>query len=94
FAFDPTHPTDPYRPLLSSKPVLIVVSAGDGALHPGGAMAHLNFLEPHLRTVFEFIGLSNLSFVRVGYDEHQDNRFRRSLSEAESAVDHFLEQLP
>lgn len=39
----------PYRPLLASKPVIVVVSAGDAAMHPGGALAHLNHLEPHLR---------------------------------------------
>jgi FMN-dependent NADH-azoreductase len=47
---------EPYRPLLSPKPVLVISSAGDGALHPGGGLAHLNFLEPHLETVFRFIG--------------------------------------
>jgi FMN-dependent NADH-azoreductase len=47
---------DPYRPLLQPKPVVIIISTGDGSLHPDGALAHLNFLEPHLETILGFIG--------------------------------------
>jgi FMN-dependent NADH-azoreductase len=81
---------EPYRPLLASKPVLVISSAGDGALHPGGTLAHLNFLEPHLETVFRFIGLIDITFVRVGYDEFQDERLKHSLAAAETALDEFL----
>lgn len=86
FAFDPAA-NPPYRPLLSSKPVLVITAVGDGALNPGGPMYHLNFLEPHLRAVFDFIGLNDLSFVRAGYDEFQDDRMKRSIAAAELAVD-------
>lgn len=84
---------EPYRPLLSSKPVVVIVSAGDGSLHPGGALAHLNFLEPHLATILGFIGLTDVTFVRAGYDEYQDDRAKRSLAAAESAVDEVLARL-
>jgi FMN-dependent NADH-azoreductase len=86
FSFDP-HAAEPYRPLLSPKPVIVVIAAGDGSMHPGGAQAHLNFLEPHLETVFGFIGLTDLRFIRVGYEEYQDERLKRSLTVAEAEVD-------
>jgi FMN-dependent NADH-azoreductase len=86
FAFDPKAP-QPYRPLLSPKPVVVVTATGDGALLPGGALAHLNHLDPHLRTIFEFIGLTDLTFVRVGDEEFQDDRLKRSLRNAEDALD-------
>lgn len=86
FSFDPGA-AEHYRPLLAPKPVVVIVSAGDGSLHPGGALAHLNFLEPHLLTVLGFIGLSDVTFVRVGYDEYGDDRFKQSLAAAEAAVD-------
>src|SRR5688500_164496 len=82
FAFEPAA-GDPYRPLLASKPVIVITAAGDGAVLAGGAMAHLNFLEPHLETVFGFIGLKDITHVRVGYDEFQDDRLRRSIAAAE-----------
>jgi FMN-dependent NADH-azoreductase len=78
---------EPYRPLLPPKPVVIVTAAGDGSLFPGGALAHLNSLEPHLRTVLGFIGQTDLTFVRVGYDEFQDDRLARSLAAAEAKID-------
>ena len=78
---------EPYRPILSPKPVIVVVSAGTTALHPGGAIAHLNFLEPHLQTVLGFIGLIDVTFVRVGDEEHGGDGFKRSLAAAEAALD-------
>ena len=92
FDFDPTA-REPYSPLIASKPVVAILSAGDGSLHIGGAMEHLNFLEPHLRTILGFVGLSNATFVRAGYDEYQDDRAQRSLAAAESAVDQLLEDI-
>jgi FMN-dependent NADH-azoreductase len=92
FAFEPGTP-EPYRPLLAPKPVVVLTAAGDGSMHPGGKLAHLNFLEPHLTTVLGFIGLPEVNFVRVGYDEFQDDRFKRSLATAEAAVDEVLEKL-
>lgn len=90
FAFDATA-ADSYRPLLASK-VLAILSAGDGALHIGGALAHLNFLEPHLQTILGFIGLNDVTFVRAGNDEYQGDRTKRSLAAAESAVDKLLQR--
>jgi FMN-dependent NADH-azoreductase len=86
FAFVPGN-AEPYRPLLTSKPIIVVTAAGDGALQPGGALYHLNHLEPHLLTVLGFIGLTDTTFVRVGYDEFQDDRLKHSLSAAERAID-------
>lgn len=85
FAFDPDS-AEPYRPLLSDKPVTVIVSVGDGSLLPGHDMAHLNFLEPHLSTMLGFIGLTKLQYVRVGYEEFQDHRLHESLAAAERAV--------
>ena len=92
FDFDANDLSNPYRPLLQTKPVIVITSAGDGALHPGGSLAHLNFLEPHLTTVFNFIGLTDLSFVRVGYEEYKDDRFKQSLAAADLAVDQLIER--
>ena len=78
---------EPYRPMLSPKPVIVVVSAGTAAMHPGGALAHLNFLEPHLRTVLAFIGLTDVTFIRVGDAEHGGDAFKRSLAAAETALE-------
>ncbi|WAS96553.1 FMN-dependent NADH-azoreductase [Nannocystis punicea] len=86
FGFDAAA-AEPYRPLLRARPVVVITSVGDGALNPGGALAHLNFLEPHLATCLGFIGLTDVTFVRIGFDEFQDGRFRASIAAAEAEVD-------
>jgi len=86
FGFD-SSAAEPYRPLLAAKPVVAIVAAGDGSFHPGGANEHLNFLEPHLKSILGFIGLTDVTFVRVGYEEFQDDRLRRSLKAAEDRID-------
>lgn len=92
FAFDASA-ADPYRPLLASKPVFAMVSVGDGSLLPGGALEHLNFLEPHLATILGFVGLTDVTFIRAGYEEYQDDRAKRSLAAAEAAVDEAMDRL-
>ena len=86
FEFTP-EAAEPYRPILSPKPVIVVVSAGTSAMHPGGALAHLNFLEPHLQTVLRFIGFTDVTFIRVGDEEQGGDGFKRSLAAAETALD-------
>lgn len=89
FAFDPTL-DPPYQPLLRNRPLVIVTSAGDGGLFPGGPLAHMNHLEPHLVTAFGFIGLTDPTIIRAGYDEYQDDRTRRSLAKAGQEIDNFF----
>jgi FMN-dependent NADH-azoreductase len=55
----------PYRSLLSPKPCTIITSVSDPALYPDGALAHLNFLEPHLSRLWGFVGVRNLLYVRA-----------------------------
>lgn len=85
FAFDP-EAEEPYQPLLTDKPTTVIVSMGDGDLLPGGPMEELNFLEPHLTTMLKFIGLHSVEFVRVGYEEFQDERLTNALKSAEDFV--------
>lgn len=92
FALDPGAPV-PYWGLLSPKPVVVVTAAGDGDLLKGGALEHLNFLEPHLTHVLSFVGLGRPQWVRVGYEEFGDDRLARSLKAAEVAVDALAERL-
>lgn len=83
----------PYQPLVPAKPLVLITSAGAAGYEPGGPAAHLNFLEPHLEAVFRFIGFTDVSFVRVGSEEHQGERFRKLLADAERAVDEIVARL-
>lgn len=85
FTFDPDS-EEVYQPMLANKPTTVIISVGDGDLLPGGPKADLNFLEPHLVTMLDFIGLRSVEFIRVGYEEFQDERLRAAFASAEQAV--------
>lgn len=55
--------------LLQNKKVIVISSRG-GSYQPGTPRAHLDFLEPYLRAIFAFIGLTDVAFI------HADNQFR------------------
>jgi FMN-dependent NADH-azoreductase len=86
FAMDGDDPAWPYRPLIPAKPLVIITSAGATGYEPGGPAAHLNFLDSHLETVFKFIGFTDISFVRVGSEEHKGEHFTRIMAEAEQEI--------
>jgi FMN-dependent NADH-azoreductase len=51
--------------LLKNKKATFVVASG-GAYDPGTIMASFNFVEPYLRTVFGFIGVTETGFLNAG----------------------------
>lgn len=83
-------PAEPYRPLLTPKPVVVLVSAGDAAMLPGGSSYPLATLEPHLNTVLTFNGLTDITFIRVGDEEKPGESHERSIAAAEQAIDRYV----
>lgn len=86
--YDPSKPEDPFIPLLADRPrhAVILSSRGGFGFEPGGAMAHLNHLEPHLKTVLEFIGITRVHTVAVEYQEARGNLLADSVANAERQV--------
>jgi FMN-dependent NADH-azoreductase len=93
FNFNPATPEHPYIPLVPAKPVVMITSKGVTGYDPGEHSAHFNFLEPHLETIFNLIGLTGISFVRVASEESNDDYFRQSLSMAQQTVDNLAHHL-
>jgi FMN-dependent NADH-azoreductase len=86
FALDVTNKKQPYKPLLTGKRMLVITSTVDAGYQPGGPLEHMNHLDPHIRTAFGFIGITDIDFIGVNYDEFPDDRIERSLSGAETAI--------
>ncbi|RBP35305.1 FMN-dependent NADH-azoreductase [Roseimicrobium gellanilyticum] len=81
---------NPYQPLIPPKPLVLITSTGTGGYGPGEPYEHLNFLEPHLTSLLHFVGLSNITPVRVDFEEHKGEAFERSLAEAQERLDVIL----
>ena len=83
---------NPYKGLIMDKQTTIIIVAGNGDLLRGGVLEFLDFLEPHIQALLNFIGITSLKFIRVGYAESKDDRFVESLELANSEIDSFFEQ--
>lgn len=84
-------PLVPYRPLLTPKPVVVLVSAGDAAMLPGGSDYPRATLEPHLKTLLTFNGLTDITFIRVGDEEKPGESHDRSIAAADEQIDRYVE---
>jgi len=82
----------PYRALLTGKRMLVITATGDAGYQSGGPLEYMNHLDPHIRTAFAFIGITDIEFIRVNYDEFPDGRFTRSLATAEAAIIQFAHE--
>ena len=59
--------------LLQDKEVVVITSHG-GSYPAGTPRAHMDFVSPYLRLVFNFIGLTKITFI------HADNQYRPDLA--------------
>lgn len=95
FGFDRSREGVPYYPLLIERPRrLVVVSArGDFGYEPGEPNAHMNHVEPNIRSAFGYMGITEMESVAVEYDEYADERLRTSLAHAELRLDAIADRL-
>ncbi|WP_286178249.1 NAD(P)H-dependent oxidoreductase [Rhodopirellula sp. JC639] len=82
FDFHPDRHDSAYTPLVHGKRLIAVISRGDGGYGPGGRNETLNHLDPHLRTVFSFIGVTEVEIVAIENDEHGGSALADSLDSA------------
>ncbi len=74
-----------YTGLAGGKRVRVLVTSGSD-FRPSGSLGAYNFLEPYLRGVFGFIGISDITFV-YAHSLNQDSSAREAvLAEAHAAV--------
>lgn len=95
FGFDRARPGLPYWPLLTemNKRLVVLGARGDYGYEPGERMAHTNHVEPHLRTVFDYLGIEELHGIAAEYDEFADARLQASLAQAERRIEALVDNL-
>jgi FMN-dependent NADH-azoreductase len=89
FAFEPADEDQPYKPLVHGKRMFVIVATGDSGYEAGGRYQRLNHLDPYLRTVFGFLGITDLTFVHAGNDEFGGERLATSLTGARAQIEAF-----
>lgn len=88
FGFDRSRQGLPYWPMLTemNKRLVILGARGDYGYEAGERMAHANHVEPHVRTVFGYLGIDDVHDIAVEYDEFADERLRASIELAERHI--------
>lgn len=95
FSFDLARGDRPIEPTLSAKRLVVLSARGEFGFASGGPGAGRNHLDPHLATLAPYLGVApeTITTIAVEYQEFGDDRFARSLAEAEQAVDALAVQL-
>ncbi len=86
FAFEPEDAANPYKPLVLGKKMLIITARGGSGFEPGERNEKLNYQDPFLRTVFGFIGITDITFVHVENDEFGGTSLAQSIAKARTQV--------
>jgi len=95
FGFDRARGAVPYWPMLADagKRMVLLGARGDHGYDPGGRIAHLNHTEDTVRSVFGYIGITDVFEAAVECDEFGGEQLAQSMQRAEAAVDRLVEEL-
>ncbi|MFN6483663.1 MULTISPECIES: FMN-dependent NADH-azoreductase [unclassified Nostoc] len=79
-----------FRGLVQGKKAVIITARG-GDFSPTSPAAPYDFQEPYLRTIFGFIGITDIQFINANSLNEGDAR-TQSLSEARAAIQNLIAQ--
>ncbi|MEH2061924.1 MAG: FMN-dependent NADH-azoreductase [Nostoc sp.] len=80
-----------FRGLVDGKKAVIITARG-GDFSPTSPAAPYDFQEPYLRTIFGFIGLTDIQFINANSLNGGDAARTQSISEAQAAIQDAIAQ--
>lgn len=86
FTIDPENSADRYKPLVLDKQMYIITARGDSGFGPGERNEKMNYQDPYLRLIFEFIGVTDITFIHVENDERGGVSLAESIANARSKI--------
>ncbi|QYO61929.1 FMN-dependent NADH-azoreductase [Leptolyngbya sp. 7M] len=86
FEFDPENAENPYKPLVLGKKMFIITARGASGYAIGERYGALNYQDPYLRTVFGFIGITDITFVPIENDESGGTGLAESIANARTQI--------
>ena len=92
---DDSNPLDPYVPMLADRPrhAVILTARGGIGFDVGGAMAHMNHLEPNLITALGFIGITRVHQIAIEGQEVGGELLAESVAQGLNKVDALVAEL-
>lgn len=94
-AFNPDNHLNPFIPLLADRPrhAVVLSSRGGFGFDPGGEFAHMNHLEPSVRTALGFIGINEMHSIAIEHQEEGGEVLAESIRQAEAKLDDLVNEL-
>lgn len=80
------NPENPYEPLVLGKQMFIITARGTSGYGAGEPYEAMNFQDPYLKTVFGFIGITDVSFIHVENDELGGDGLAQSIATAQTQI--------
>lgn len=93
FVFEPENVANPYKPLVLGKKMVVITACGDSGFGPGERNEKMNHQDPYLRTVFGFIGITDITFIHVENDEFGGTSLAQSIANARTQIAQLVEAL-
>ena len=92
---DPEDPNNPYSPVFKNRrvPVMLLTARGDHGMDEGGEFAHINHLDPSMRTALGYIGLNEVYSIAIEYTAVGGAELDQSVEQALSQATQRAEQL-
>jgi FMN-dependent NADH-azoreductase len=92
FEFDSENVENPYKPLVLGKKMFIITARGSSGYGTGERYEMLNYQDPYLRTVFGFIGITDVTFIHIENDESGGTGLAESIANARTQIAQLVEQ--
>lgn len=92
FTFDLARGDFPLEPVMAGKILVVASARGEFGFGPGGVRETMNHLETHIFTCAHYLGVAESHLIAVDYQEFDDERHRRSLAEALTAIPVLVDQ--
>lgn len=94
-SFNPATPESPFTPLLADRPrhAVILSARGGVGFGPGGALEHMNHLEPGLSTVLEFMGITRIHCIALENEEAGGELLANAIAEAHQDIESLVDEL-
>ncbi|MGL4881348.1 MAG: FMN-dependent NADH-azoreductase [Waterburya sp.] len=85
-AFEPDDTANVFKPLVLGKKMFVIEARGDSGFQSGGRYEKMNHHDPYLVTVFDFLGITDITFVHVENDEYGGTKLAESITNARTKI--------
>jgi FMN-dependent NADH-azoreductase len=84
--FAPEKAKNSYKPLVLGKKMFIIAARGSSGYGVGDRYEQMNHHDPYLRTIFGFIGITDITFIYVENDDVGGMSLAQSIAQAQSQI--------